>query len=880
MLRSVPTMFMLWLCSVGLCAPRLDIARDPLRCPVIGQVEGSDLLVLEHHPKMLPGMELRLVKAEEIIGRLQVTEVTDESALARLIEGELATPVAQLFAAPLPFQITAIDGQDFHIYGSPVLQPEDLLTITKEGRPIAVGRFQDHYPRRLALVRLASDEQVQTGNWCYLGVLAGALDLPLFNQPQPPAPRPLPTEPTQAAVTPVVSEGTAETASREPSDPDQPKLTEATAGTGTLKLNSGIKRPDTSPDGPNFVVRPSDDETIRFMAPYESLLIDPSISEPSTPTVYGLTGLIRTPTADTIGDDAMRLTYTEPPERVSPSFGGRTTYSFNVEIHPGIEFGFAVGEKQLKRDMSVNAKFRVVDAKPGSPAIAVGVVDAGRNDQNATGFVVATQKMPGDRLSLTLGGAVGARSGVLGGLSYRMGSVLELQGEYDTDRFNYGVAARLARGLWVRAADLDVGTVYTASYELPLTDSQRRSRILDDVGPSQLEPQEALKTIQRELSDLGMEDVGVALQEQPDGQQLVVSYENRRFTLNELDGLAAALPIAAKFAPASVSAIELRIKRLGITTASITTSADVYRGYARGQTSGEDFARQLKTSLLPRRRARKHTVAATGATRPSYGHADLMLGLGLDAQLATEATMLSLGWWLRPELVVPIGRGLQADVRWAYPIAGPLVRDERNRFNTQRAVLAYAFQPVNGYLAQVVAGRFPTEREGFIVEVAKPHGSRGMFRGVWGDLDNKRAGAVQGPYYTVEYTRVLPGSDTQLRFVSGRFLDNDRGFGLDVTRRFGETQVGLGLRSTGIAERAEMRIVMPLTSRRQAKAPSTIRLRTADRFEYNVRSSLASINYVYLAELTANELLIGPDLIQGFLNQNRLVSDYVRARLR
>ena len=249
--------------------------------------------------------------------------------------------------------------------------------------------------------------------------------------------------------------------------------------------------------------------------------------------------------------------------------------------------------------------------------------------------------------------------------------------------------------------------------------------------------------------------------------------------------------------------------------------------------------------------------------------------------------MASLGWLCRLELVLPLGRGLQANVRWSYPLGGPLVRDDPSRFDNDRAVLAYAFKPRRGFLAQVVGGRFPSryvtsrqpvKREGVAVELAKPYGKRGLLRGVWADLSGDIPG--QGPYYVGEYWHLLPSWDTQVRILSGRFLGTDRGFGVDVTRYFGELQLGVGVRSTGAGERAEVKVAIPLSSRRQPQGPSTLRVRLPDRFEHTKRSLLNDPNLIVQAQLLANELIIGPDLIQGYLNQNRILTDQVKARLR
>ena len=925
MYQQVRGVLLLLICGVGLAAPRVDLSRDPLRCRVIGQVEGEQVLLLHPHPKMLPGMELALVKGQEIVGWVRVREVTQEGACADLVEGTLPAPAEGLFASPLPFQVTAIDGENLHVYGSPVLRAGDLITIVRKGRPLAVGRFQGHYPRRLTPLRLASGEQVRVGDWCYLGLLPGAKDLLEFTaqrsgegSPEVSAPQSQ-AAPQKPATSETVSKSPAETPQAQEVELKEvePISTEATSKPGgkpkppaaptARKPESGeaqgtqpeSEEPQTEPaaapggreekaaekaesesDAPAFTISPAADGTLAFNPPSPEQPPQRPPEGPFSSTIYGLSGLIRVPTADVMQDGTARVTWTSEPDYLSTSMGATASYSATVGVYPGIEVGLSVGEQgPQKVDLTANAKVLVAASEPGWPAIALGVVDLKRNSYDPTGFLVATQRSSDGRLAVTLGGASGESSGLLAGLSYRVGSAIELQGEYDTDRVNLGIAAQPVKGLWLRAADLDVGATYTASYEFPLEYPTKRRRLLDDVGPSSLEPQEAVETIQRDLAELGMESVQVWLHDEEEGKRLAIAYENRRFTLNELDGMEAVLPIAARRAPEDVAFIELGVKRLGLTVVSVETSAELYRRFMRGEASEEEFTRQLKVITLPRRRYWQKTVASTGATRLPYGRVDLEIGLGVRSLLATEHTMLSMGWHLRPEIVLPIARGLQADVRWSYPLAGPLVSDEPDKFNNDRAVLAYAFQPVKGFLAQIVGGRFPTDREGCALELAKPLGDRGMLYGVWAELDSTM-GLEQGPYYVGEYRYAMPKWDAQLRLLGGRFLDNDRGWGVDLTRYFGEVQFSLGVRDTGLGSRAQASWTVPLSRRRQPKRPSTMRVRVADRLQYRQRTSLESPNSIYQAQLTANELSIGPDLIRTYLNRNRLSSDYVKSHLR
>ena len=777
---------------------------DNLTCHVLRQLEDSSLILIPATPRMLPGMELVLMRGKEALGRARLERIDHRSGFARLIEGAIEGSVADVSAAPLPFPVTVVAQPTVYVHGPSVLTAGDMVTIARDRRLIAVGRFEDYQPMRLTVLRLAAGEQVKGGDLCYLGCLPGSELLAAVTQQQPDV--------------------------------------------------AGVEQPP---------VRAHSDRPV----------------EPATATVAGATGLIRVPSADVVGDGEMRITWTPPPsDRESPGMGGSSTYSMTVGMLPRSELTFAMGEAEFAHDMTFAAKLQLREQSGGRPALAVGVVDMKRTGfaDRPTGYVVATKRMSDDRLALSLGGAIGESSGVMAGVGYRLTPALELQAEYDTRGVNVGVAARLGKRLWLRAAAVDVGTAITAAYQLPLGHSYKPPRRLAGVGPSELALQPAADAVQRDLVALGLENVVVAIEE-ADEQRLVVAYENRRFTLNELDALSQVLRVAARRAPASVAGVVLIARRLGLSAIEVKTAASVYRSYARGEITRDAFASQLGVSLLPAGRTCGELLATTSVANRSYGHADVTVSPSLRSIIGTETTTLQLGWYARPQMSVPFGRGLLAEGRWSYPVCGPLVREQPQKLTTERAVLAYACRPMSGWLAQMQVGRFPTDREGVAVEVIRPHGGRGLWHGTWAALD--RQGQAQRPYFVGEYRYLVPRWDTQVRAYAGRFLDEDSGWGLDVVRYFDEVQFGIGVRDTTISRTGEVRLVVPLGPRRQPRCPSTIRVCTPDFFDHRTRSVISGKNYVHLATSTGNELNLGWDLVDDVLNRGRHLPAWVRRHL-
>ena len=240
-----------------------------------------------------------------------------------------------------------------------------------------------------------------------------------------------------------------------------------------------------------------------------------------TATFTGLSGLIRVPTAELVGDGQMGLTWTLPPsDKQSLSIGGASTYAVTVGMIPRSEIAISLGEEEYGRDLAAHAKVLLRCESGRSPALALGVADLSRNVPSAdpTVFLVGSKHLSGDKLSLTLGAAAGGNFGLLAGASYRPHPRVELQAEYDTDRLNVGLTGRIGKNLWARAADVDVGTALTVGYQFSLDYPPRRAHQPQVLGPADLSAWAAAEALQDKLVALGLEDVQVSMEENDAGR--------------------------------------------------------------------------------------------------------------------------------------------------------------------------------------------------------------------------------------------------------------------------------------------------------------------------------------------------------------------------
>ena len=568
-----------------------------------------------------------------------------------------------------------------------------------------------------------------------------------------------------------------------------------------------------------------------------------------TPSITGLSGLIRMPTAELVRADRWRLSYTSPQTKWDRNPGATAGPALGMSFLPRTEMAFAMGSRnQAFFDLTFHGKLQLAPPRAGRPGFAVGMVDAGRSDQytDGTKFAVATLPLLGGRASVSAGLAGGETSGLFGGVSWRPIQALELQAEYDTRRLNSSLVLHAGDAAFARVADLNSGKVVGLGVELPF-EYPAKLRVPAVAGTTGAGTEAAVEA----LVGLGFEDVRVWSEE--GGRVLAASYENRMYTLSEQDGIRAGMAALAACAPTGTTSLAVQLTRRGVPTVRATAPVG---GAAEGPIALE--------AVQP------GAGAETRAANPSYGHADVQVGIGLRTQVGSNYGALRGGALALPEVVLPVARGLIVNARYTYPVVGGEVSEMPRRLSNDRAVAAYAFRPAKGWLAQLSGGRYPSSCDGAVLELARPVSDRGLLHLIGGRADNDRLGSRA--YLLGEYWHWFPEHSMQLRLLGGRFITNDRGIGFDLMRWWGDVRVGFGVRDTTRTRTAQISVSLPLGPRAQSGRPRAARLRIADRLDHTVRTVIkGDHNSLYLLEETGGELQIGQDLVTTFFDRGRLL---------
>ena len=189
----------------------------------------------------------------------------------------------------------------------------------------------------------------------------------------------------------------------------------------------------------------------------------------AAPAYFGYTGLMLTPTADTLKTGGFDF------GAVFLNNNNNTTFlSGNVGLLDSLEVGAAmVSPEHGDSEGIINAKFGLMKETLATPALAIGVSDLTDN-LDSTPYVVASKSLAlsgenswAPRLHVGVGG--GRLSGLFAGLSATVNKQMQLMVEYDTNDVNFGLQFAATDNLRLHAGilggdNLGLGMSYNAGF--------------------------------------------------------------------------------------------------------------------------------------------------------------------------------------------------------------------------------------------------------------------------------------------------------------------------------------------------------------------------------------------------------------------------------
>ena len=493
--------------------------------------------------------------------------------------------------------------------------------------------------------------------------------------------------------------------------------------------------------------------------------------------------------------------------------------------------------------------------------------------------------------------------GPFAGVELALNRFVTLLGEYDTDAFNagvrlfplpekletYGLPRPTVDVVWQDGRHVSWGISFRSVLGEGKFQAQREAR----AGKRYSRPSAAffadtsLQTVserlQAELLERGLENVRITIARLESCLTVVVEYENRRYNRDELDALGLVLGLAALRTPPLVTHMRVIVNEVNIPVLDVSTSVEAFLAFVNEQMSAQGFAQQLHmrqevhwplSTITPE--------AKTDMRNRSWLKLDLFLRPGIETQILTEVGVADLRFTLFPDAFIQLTPGTVVNVRAAIPVTQtPGFPGELGDPDVDRVLLHQAVRLPFGTwsrwatgLTQLSIGRFSQEEVGIANETALTllqgvlfvKGTLALVGSSYADLDRSVALANGRVRY--------PPWDLTLSVTAGRFLDGDRGVAADLSRFFGNTEIGVFFRHTDNGSQAGLRFAVPLTLAKELP-PWRVRPRLPDLFTYEQSTTVLTDVNIIRGDI-GRPLRTGHDIERIYWNRDRLYPVYIR----
>lgn len=409
-------------------------------------------------------------------------------------------------------------------------------------------------------------------------------------------------------------------------------------------------------------------------------------------------------------------------------------------------------------------------------------------------------------------------NGTFGGIEYQPFEFMQLIGEYDSVAYNamikvvtpedflpYGVKASLGYQLYT-GHEKSEQPLWQTQISVPLagkwitepTQVSDNLTLQDKLTIAQQHAQSAsLQALTKALLDEGFLNVQLG---RYDGR-LIITLENRRYNLNQVDGLGVALGIiSSHYGQSAAAELELTSDKFelvaltnGIPTSKVSTSAQCYRDFLRDNIACSDltFDTTSPGSVL------NDTDWQSERQASGFGRVQLSLSPALRYGVATEYGMWDYSLALASNIYAPLWTGAALDVRHFTPVAnsddyeeGGYWQNSAFERSVDRVLAHQAFLLPYGFGYQFSFGRIYTDYEGYTHELAwySPQGHH-SFSYQYSDYEHRDIKGQEKSVSLAGYHYSRPEWDWQLDIVGGEFWNSDKGYQITTNHWFGDFNV-------------------------------------------------------------------------------------------
>lgn len=590
------------------------------------------------------------------------------------------------------------------------------------------------------------------------------------------------------------------------------------------------------------------------------------------------------------------------------------TFNFAVTLFPRLTLaghGVVADDenrgRNIGRDVSASAQLLVIKDGAWWPGVAVGIADVGgASNFFRTYYVAASKTLFGSlRLTAGLGRGPDVLKGPFGGVEFKVNPLLTVLGEYDGKYVTpavrlFPLPEKLERKgiprptvdvLWNEGKDVQWQVALRGSLggRSVVTDEDAEARALPhherrrDDGASAYT---IVREIQADLTARGLENVRVSLRRIAGGRRITIEYENRRWNRDELDAVGIVLGVALARTAADVTELRAIVKEVNIPVLAITTDAAAFRAYLDEELTSEELADELRfvqdgTWLIEG----TPPEASTDIAARSWAKLDVFARPRVETQAFTEVGTFDARMSVLPDAYTQLLPGMVVNVQGVIPIAKtndyvqPLGTPGVERVLVHQAVPIPLGRliPTTAAMTQVSVGRFTRDAVGLQHEVAvSVLNGLGFLKTTWSCLGTTYA-HLSAPRYCMALANARvrwPALNAKVSVTAGRFLDGDKGVSGDVSRFFGDTEIGVFLRHSELGNLAGIRIALPLTPSKELR-PWVVRPRLPEVYSYEQRTVVFEATNVLRTEI-GRELETNHAIEDVYWNRDRLYPAYVR----
>ncbi len=652
-------------------------------------------------------------------------------------------------------------------------------------------------------------------------------------------------------------------------------------------------------------------------------LISSSIVMASDLSFQGYTGLINTPNAQIIKDGDTIFHFNNQFDNnlrdynYSKDVNSEENYIFGIGFLPSLEIvGRVVEAEEILRDLSANIKYKLPYKSDYLPDIAIGIQDiGGAYSFYDNKYIVADKKFSMFRASLGYGksGSNIVKSkrmdGIFGGVEAKVTNWLSILAENDTKENHIGVRIGLPKS-YLSSFNLNAliaknltnsDTSFGINLSIPLnkrkeikrlkyknSDKYQNIEVKNDnkkiikrlKNSIKKDEMSNLISLQEKLVDFGFENVRVG--EYGDGV-IYVECENSIFDKNDLDALGYITGTVVN-SNLKYNYFTVTLLKNNIQTVSINGTLLSFKRYIKNPTPENYY--KVKNSLIINKEFDTSKVKfITKKQNSSFFKPIVELSPGVITTVGTEIGLFDYLLSLRSNVYMPLYNGLSMSAMYELPFVNSKNFDDGEILNKMYSNRVDS-RLVNANLHQsfhystlfntTTIGKFKTDYYGVLnqtnISLSKGEHALNFMVGTFINDNNENDTHT---IYEGNYRYYYQPLDIFAKVAYGEYWYEDKGVTLELKRFFGDTAISLEYQNLE-NQYIGLKVSMPLTFRKIAKASSFGQIKGKSDFNYGVRST------IHLDDGT-NRLIpsggvlptVDFKLDSYYLNRDRLNSSYI-----